>query len=69
MVETQNFASLHPREPLPFHNLLVIFLSVRGRHAQEIDAGTQVRDIDTGRAVRHCLRADQLAVNIEHLDV
>ncbi len=56
------------REPLPFHNLPVIFLPVRVRHAQEIHAGAQVRDIDAGRVVRHCLHADQLAVNIEHLD-
>ena len=68
MVETQDFASLYPRKFLPFHNLLPVFLPVRGRHAQEIDTGTQVRDIDAGWAVRHCLRADQLTVNIEHLD-
>ena len=43
IVETQDFASLHPRKFLPFPTLPVIFLPVRGRHAQEIDAGGNVR--------------------------
>ena len=36
------------RETLPFHNLLVIFLPVRVRHAQEIDAGGNVPQVHRG---------------------
>ena len=47
-VSTNGRASLHPREPLPFHNLPVIFLPVRGRHPQEIHAGGNVTQVHRG---------------------
>ena len=44
----KNLAPHGTRKSLPFHNLLVIFLPVRGRHAQEIDAGGNVTHVHRG---------------------